>query len=876
MKRTIVLFVAAALCSAFIFFNCSSPSSVASGNGSDVGNPELTGHLIDGRDNTMADSAMVRIYPVYLNKMAKALGKVASGAPAIDSTRTDHNGYYRFDSLDQGIYSIEAKMIDGTDTLTMRHPSVVFVATKDLGYDTLRLPGWIKGKVVVPGGESAKNITCYIPGTSYIAITNDTGGFRITGIPAGTYSLSITSARFRDTTLYDFKLTPNHETNAGYIVLGLDRSKNEHDVWGVFDTAYNCKAVDSIIAVVSGDSIPPDKPRIYKLDWRPALNGYSGFIYVPDNGFFWKVDILVFDTLGRRIGAYRLSTINRATGDIEVPNFNPFNSVPLITLHDTTVSINDTIRLKPVIATLPDDSIVSMEWKIGSAGTFAITKKKDTVIVAPKDSGIIPFIFKVTDKFGNTAAYTVIDSVITDPPVFTLGNDTTVNVGSILTFNADVQQRFGSVVMYLWSYQGDTSWTDSGKQHTKSITFNHPGEQRLICKVRDDDGNVAADTVNILVVTEIGGNLPMNAVLRESASPYAVKQDLVVQTGGKLTIEPGTTVKIDPGVNITVYGTIDAEGVNSNRIVFKPNSFDTTAQWGSMNLQPSAVCKLKYCEITSGRLWGSSSNYAIDTLMMDSCTFKNSDINSGQNACGLIRGCTFLGTNVYLVDNNWYFEENNIVSLDQNSPCNLTISHDNSSIPSTISSNHLVGGGCIIAWGGGLILNNTIENSNGNGILATDFFGSWDISNNTLSNCFGIGISVQPIIAGTMGRIRHNNLTGNGFGAAPITPPYQNAGIVCMDAPYSIDSNTITNNNIGVICSSGDTLTNNNIYNNRDYDFRVLVNDAGNVSAPNNWWGTADTAKIRTKIYDYDVDKGLGKVIIDPVAPAEIIGAGPR
>ncbi|MGA2508189.1 MAG: carboxypeptidase regulatory-like domain-containing protein, partial [Chitinispirillaceae bacterium] len=508
-------------------------------NTSEVGNPKLTGRLIDGRTSTPAQGAIVRVYPVYLNKMAQALGKVANNAPAIDSTKCDHNGAYQFDSLDQGIYSIEGEKIDGTDTLTMRHPSVVFVASKDLGCDTLQLPGWIKGKVLVPSGESAKNITCYIPGTSYIAITNDTGGFKITGIPVGTYSLSITSTRFNDTTIYGLKVTQNHETPAGNILLGLDRSKNEHDVWGVFDTTYNIKAIDSIEARVSGDSIPADSPRIYKLDWRPSLFGYSGFIYVPDGGFFWNVDVWVFDTLGRRIGAYRVPTINRATGDVQVPNFNPFNSIPVITLHDTTVSIYDTIRLHAVITTLADDSIVSMAWKIGSAGTFTNTTKKDTVIIAPKDSGIINCVFRVTDKFRNTAADTVIDSVITDPPIFTLGNDTTVSVGANLTFSANVQQRFGSVVMYTWNYQGDTTWTDSGSQHTKSITFKHLGEQHLICEVKDDDKNLIADTVNIWVATELGGLINKDLTLRESESPYVVKGDITVATGVKLTIEPG-------------------------------------------------------------------------------------------------------------------------------------------------------------------------------------------------------------------------------------------------------------------------------------------------------------------------------------------------
>jgi parallel beta-helix repeat protein len=902
-------------------------TNMTASNTSEVGNPKLSGHLVDGRSSSAAQGAMVRVYPVYLNKMAQALGKTATGVPAIDSTLTDHAGYYSFDSLKKNVYSIEAKYIEGSDTLYMRHPSVMFIESQDLGYDTLRLPGWIRGKVVVPGGESAKNITCYIPGTSYMAITNDTGGFRITGIPAGAYSLSITGAKLRDTTLYDIKVTPGHETNAGYIVVGFDRGKNEHDVWGVFDSSYNCKAIDSIIAVVSGDSIPADMPRIYKLDWRPSLSGYSGFIYVPDNGFFWKVDICVFDTLGRRTGAYRVPTINRATGDVEVPSFNPFNSVPLITLHDTTVSINDTIRLHAAVSTLADDSIESMEWKIGNAGTFTKTTNKDTFIIAPKDFGSIPCIFKVTDKFGNIAIDSAHIQVFKDVPVVNIGNDTTVSVGSTLTFTPNITQAFGFIAMYIWSCQGDTAWTDSGNQYSKSITFRHLGEQHLIYTVRDDDGNLAADTVNILVVTEIGGvvPLPMNVVLRQSGSPYVVKGNLIVPYGGNLRIEPGVIVRINPGDSVIVKGSLDAEGTIEKGILFTRNSLDTTTSndpWTLEQYSDRSTChvtnsSLRYCQIISSGVsfaaikdsfYAASIQCYSNSITLDSCQFSNTAIAiSGPVA---MRYCNFnkrsyvsiFGTDAIVVGN--MFTDNSAIG----SASPLSVLGDGL----TVSSNRVTDGREMVVEGSGVMDGNLVQNSTANGIrvnghsigtsvgewtitnnickdnaengifLSDEFTGDpelWThhIQNNTIVNNRGSGILVSFYLYDHYRCIiRNNTLSSNGRGSAPSVPPYYNAGIACANPVSTIDSNTITDNNIGVVSSSGNTLTNNNIYNNTDYDFRVLVNDTGNVTAPNNWWGTTDTAQIQKKIFDYNDDNGLGKVIIDPVAPAEIPGVGPR
>jgi hypothetical protein len=470
-------------------------------NTSEVGNPKLSGHLIDGRTKTPADSAMVRLYPVYLNKMAKALGKVASTAPAIDSTLTDRNGYYRFGSLQNSIYSVEAELIDGADTLSMRHPYVLFIGDMDLGWDTLRLPGSIKGKIVVPSGESAKGITCYLPGTSYIAITNDTGGFRITGIPAGTYSLSITSTRFNDTTLYGIQVNPNRETDKGNITLSLDRSKNEHNVWGIFDTTSDYKKVHRIEARLSGDSLPADSPRIYSLDWRPDVAGYSGFIYLPSGGLFWKVAVWVYDAFDHRIGAYEIP-INRSTGDIQFPSFDPCNGIPAVALQDTTVSIYDSVPLHPAITRLADDSIVSMAWDIGNTGTFTPTAATDTLIIAPNDSAEIPCVFRVTDRFGNVAVRTGLVTVVTDPPTANAGNDTTVNTNDSFSVHYSGTDGYGRIVKYRFDANNDGVFEDSstisGDKRFKAPSTG--GNFPIILQVEDDDGNRSDDTMIMHIV----------------------------------------------------------------------------------------------------------------------------------------------------------------------------------------------------------------------------------------------------------------------------------------------------------------------------------------------------------------------------------------
>ncbi|XP_042229688.1 protein bark beetle-like isoform X4 [Homarus americanus] len=69
-------------------------------------------------------------------------------------------------------------------------------------------------------------------------------------------------------------------------------------------------------------------------------------------------------------------------------------------------------------------------------------------------------------------------------------------------------------------------------------------------------------------VLGLGGTVSDNVVYDVSGSPYVVTQDILIQPGGRLTIEPGVTVQFDPGVGVTVKGVLHAEGTSMKRITF--------------------------------------------------------------------------------------------------------------------------------------------------------------------------------------------------------------------------------------------------------------------------------------------------------------------
>jgi len=110
--------------------------------------------------------------------------------PLFDTT--DSIGVYRFQKVDLegGAYTIEGDYNDSE--LVVRIDGIHYKDEQiKIGFDTLLPPGSISGKVQL-NSETESGIHIYIPGTSYDAWTDDTGGFTISNIPQGNYMVKYT------------------------------------------------------------------------------------------------------------------------------------------------------------------------------------------------------------------------------------------------------------------------------------------------------------------------------------------------------------------------------------------------------------------------------------------------------------------------------------------------------------------------------------------------------------------------------------------------------------------------------------------------------------------------------------------------------------
>jgi hypothetical protein len=145
--------------------------------GTETENPEvgLRGRLVDSAGIPVAGA------------LVHALPAGAEPGSAADSARTDGRGVFRLRDLAPNAYNITGDYNNGTlaaliaDVRVTRRDSV-----KDLGTDTLRVPGSILGRVLYRGA-ARPDIPCFLSGTNYSAVADSSGYLLMTGIPRGTY-----------------------------------------------------------------------------------------------------------------------------------------------------------------------------------------------------------------------------------------------------------------------------------------------------------------------------------------------------------------------------------------------------------------------------------------------------------------------------------------------------------------------------------------------------------------------------------------------------------------------------------------------------------------------------------------------------------------
>jgi outer membrane protein assembly factor BamB len=283
---------------------------------------------------------------------------------------------------------------------------------------------------------------------------------------------------------------------------------------------------------------------------------------------------------------------------------------------DTTVSIKDTVRLHGS-ATQQFGTITEWAWDIGNTGTFKVTSKSDTAIIAPLSENLNYLcILRVTDDDGNVAKDTMKVIVMQDVPIASAGSDQTILTTDTICLHGSATQQFGIIAKWEWDVGGTGAFISTSKSDT---SFVKPAieDSNFICilRVTDDDGNVSApDTVKIRRLT------------------HFMKWETEIPNAGYLS-NPAI------GADGTIY--VGSENFNLYAV-----NFNGTVKWqfatgGSVRSSPAVG--------TDGTIYVGSADYNLYAINPDGTIkwqFTTGDAIESSPAIG-VNGTIYVGSNDY-------------------------------------------------------------------------------------------------------------------------------------------------------------------------------------------------------------------------------------
>lgn len=468
-------------------------------------------------EKSPVDNAQVKLY------QKNSMGDLV----VFDSTTTNSAGHFTFVKPQPGLYCLESYVKEGDDIdtlLTFFTEGVEYVSgIKDVGILIMKAPGKIKGRVRFDS-TNVSGVKCYIPGTSFIAHTDDSGLFVMSNIAENRYDIVVDGALYHAVTKKSINVVSNETTDIGDVALLLDTTLvpiPPEGITGSYDSITgHCRVEWHALKLLDLAG--------YQLYRQLAGEEYPHIVQEEKITDTFYLDTLwkdVYDK-GDKSASYQLKSVDNENNISTT--FSPKFSVtpksgPQIEIEDSVrVTITGTLsgsteivsRVSATLRSGGSKNPVDCEWHPVSKAFVGSVMRADngtrwTAVIRVYDTSnhLVAYGSKDFDKLSDTISVSAFDCENAKPAVIAM-NDTTLSISDSLLLRAVVVDTLSIEGSVADEQEFTCEWSVGGGDFTPVSTVDTiivlpavvTDSFNCLIRATDSDGNVSAvDTVVVTV-----------------------------------------------------------------------------------------------------------------------------------------------------------------------------------------------------------------------------------------------------------------------------------------------------------------------------------------------------------------------------------------
>jgi len=177
------------------------------------------------------------------------------------------------------------------------------------------------------------------------------------------------------------------------------------------------------------------------------------------------------------------------------PLMNPYDAIPPTTTHNYDGQWHTTDFTINLTATDDFSGVQTTYYKINDGPTKTVSADGQPLITTEGTQNKLEYWS--VDKANNTELHKTLTNIKLDKtsPYASAGPNQTVEVGTVVTFNANSSSDNIGIVSYEWNFGDGTNGTGLTTTHT----YTEPGTYTVTIRVRDATGNEDTDSMTVTV-----------------------------------------------------------------------------------------------------------------------------------------------------------------------------------------------------------------------------------------------------------------------------------------------------------------------------------------------------------------------------------------